>query len=246
MRTDKTPTGAGRGSTAEIVRRRIESSGGRLWRLADFDDLSFAAVAQALSRMSRLGVIQRLGKGQYYQPRLTVIGPYRPNMARIRLLAARHKRVFPAGIAAANLLGFTTRTAARIELATNASCLPRLFLGMRAIVHAGRPAAWRTLSEMDAALLDFLRNRGEYSDLFPDETVEKLLEHFREPGRFERLLKVAKFEPPRVRAMLGAIGQQIGQPESNLRKLAATLNPVSRFDYGILAALDNAREWLGK
>jgi len=246
MRTDKTPTGAGRGSTAETVRRRIESSGGRLWRLADFDDLSFAAVAQALSRLSRLGVIQRLGKGQYYQPRLTVIGPYRPNMARIRLLAARHKRVFPAGIAAANLLGFTTRTAARIELATDSASLPRLFLGQDVLVHTRRPAAWRTLSETDAALLDFLRNRGESSELPPEETVAKLLEYFREPGRLERLLKIAPSEPPRVRAMLGAIGEEIGQHESYLAELRESLNPLSRFDFGILAALAYARQWQAK
>ena len=74
--------------------------------------------------------------------------------------------------------------------------------------------------KMDAALLDFLRNRGESSELSPDEAVEKLLDYFREPGRFERLLKVAPSEPPRVRAMLGAIGEQIGQPESRPRRVA--------------------------
>ena len=46
------------------------------------------------------------------------------------------------------------------------------------------------------------------------ETVEKLLEYFREQGRFERLLKIALSEPPRVRALLGAIGQQLGQPQT--------------------------------
>ena len=55
--------------------------------------------------------------------------------------------------------------------------------------------------------------------------MDKLLEYFREPGRFERLLKVAPSEPPRVRAMLGAIGQQLGQPESRLAGVAEEFEP---------------------
>src|SRR6185437_6885630 len=50
----------------------------------------------------------------------------------------------------------------------------------------------------------------------------------------------------RVRAMLGAIGEQIGQPGSVLAELREGLNPLSRFDFGILAALAYARRWLAK
>jgi hypothetical protein len=214
--------------------------------MADFPGMPFTAVAQTLSRLHRRGVIQRLGKGLYYRSRQTAFGPSKPNIARIRSLAAGRQGVFPAGIAAANLLGFTTQNASRIELATDGASLPRLFLGKDALVHTRRPAAWRSLSELDAALLDFLRNRGELSELPPQETVEKLLNYFREPGRFERLLKVAPTEPPRVRAMLGAIGEQLGQPENRLAELRESLNPLSRFNFGILAALAYARLWQAK
>jgi hypothetical protein len=246
MRTKPKIIGSGAGNTAETVRARIESSGDRLWRLADFVGMPFTAVAQTLSRLSRQGVIQRLGKGLYYWPRQTAFGTSRPNMAHVRSLALGQRAVFPAGIAAANLLGFTTQNAARFELATDALSLPRLFLDKDTLVHTRRPAAWRTLSETDAALLDFLRNRGESSELPPVETVAKLLEYFREPGRLERLLKIAPSEPPRVRAMLGAIGEEIGQHESCLAELRESLNPLSRFDFGILAALAYARQWQAK
>jgi hypothetical protein len=116
----------------------------------------------------------------------------------------------------------------------------------RTPIHTRPPAAWRTLSEIDAALLDFLRNRGASSELPPEETAEKLLQFFREPGRFERLLKAAPSQPPRVRALLGAIGEPIGQPDGVLAKLRASLNPLSRFDFGILAALAYARRWQAK
>jgi len=233
-------------NTAETVRHRIESGGERVWRLSDFGGLPFTAVAQTLSRLSRQGVIQRLGKGLYYRPRQTAFGPSQPNMARVRSVVSARSAVFPAGIAAANLLGFTTQTASRIELATDSASLPRLFFGEDALIHTRRPTAWRTLSESDGALLDFLRNRGAASELPPKETVDKLLRFFREPGRFDRLREVAASEPARVRAMLGAIGEQIGQPESVLAELRATLNPLSRFDFGILAALAHARRWQAK
>jgi hypothetical protein len=67
-----------------------------------------------------------------------------------------------------------------------------------------------------------------------------------EPGRFERLLAAAASEPPRVRAMLGAIGQQTGQPGSKLARLRESGLRLSRFDFGILATLANAREWQAK
>ncbi len=219
------------------------SGSGGWWTLTG---MPFMAVAQALSRLTRQGVIQRLGKGLYYRSRMTTFGASRPNSAQVRSLPMRRKGVFPAGIGAANMLGFTTQNPARIELATNGPSLPRLIVGKETVIHTRRPEAWQALSETDAALLDFLRNRGESSELSPEETVDKLLVYFREPERFERLLKVGQSEPPRVRAMLGAIGQQLGQPESRLSALRKSLNSLSRFDFGSLAVLEYARKWQAK
>ena len=44
------------------VRQRIERGGEHLWRFEDFRDLPFSAVAQALSRLTREGSIERLRK----------------------------------------------------------------------------------------------------------------------------------------------------------------------------------------
>jgi Family of unknown function (DUF6088) len=245
MRTMRThhKTGSAARNTAQTVRQRIESGGERVWRLADFQGMPFTAVAQTLSRLARRGVIQRLGKGMYYRPRQTAFGLSKPNRTQIRSLPVRRQGVFPAGIAAANLLGFTTQNPARVEVATDGLSLPRLIVGQDTVIHTRRPESWRELSETDAALLDFLRNRGASSELSPEDTVDKLLGYFREPGRFARLLKVAPSEPPRVRALLGAIGQQLGQPAGRLAALRKSLNPLSRFDFGILAVLKHARHW---
>lgn len=246
MRRHQRKTGSVAVSTTEAVRQQVKAGGERVWRLADFEGMPFTAVAQALSRLSRQGAIQRLGKGLYYRPRQTAFGDSKPNRAQIRSLPVRQHGVFPSGVAAANLLGFSTQNPAQVEVATDGVSLPRLIVGKETVIHTRRPEAWRALSETDTALLDFLRRRGETSELPPEETVNKLLEFFREPRRFERLLKVAESEPPRVRAMLGAIGQRLGRPKRQLSLLRKSLNPLSRFDFGILTALDHAREWQAK
>ena len=170
-------------NTAEIVRRKIESGGDRAWRLAD-------STACHSPRWHKRCPAWHVRVQFSAWARAFITGPGRLPSA----LAARTARrsdpcILPkarfsrAGIAAANLLGFTTQNPGRIELATNGSSLPRIIVGKDAIIHTRRPEAWRTLSEMDAALLDFLRNRGDASELPPAETVEQLLGYFREPGR---------------------------------------------------------------
>ena len=234
------------GHISASVRKQIERSGERVWRLEDFSDLPFAAVAQALSRLTRSGFLQRLSKGVYYRARETAFGQSRPNPLAIQKLASGKRKMFPAGLAAANLLGFTTQSGKSGEVATSSLSLPRKLIGSDTTVYTRRPEAWSSLSETDAALLDFLRRRGETSELSPTKTISRLLKLMSEKGRFERLLKVADTEPPRVRAMLGAIGQELGKRDKTLKPLRVTLNPFTRFDFGVLAELKHAQEWQAK
>jgi hypothetical protein len=231
---------------ARRIRRRIEGGGERLWRFEDFRGLPFTAVAQALSRLTRRGMLQRLSKGVYYRPRETAFGKSRPNPSALENLARKRKGVFPAGIAAANLLRFTTQTGRRGELSTNSTSLPRKLIGDEAQVHTLRPAAWRRLAPRDAALLEFLREGGRHSELGPDATIRRLRGLMSEGGRWERLLRVAGTEPPRVRAMLGALGAELGHDSAKLERLRRTLNPLSKFDFGALSGLRHAREWQAK
>ncbi len=242
--TTKPPAGT---QVAPWVRQQIEQGGERLWRFDDFPGVSVSAVAQALSRLAREGQLERLSKGVYYRSRQTTLGKSQPNPAAIhRLAVTRDKSVFPAGISAANLLGFTTQSAARVEVATSGFRLPRKLLGSDTVVHTRRPEAWKHLAETDAALLDFLRRAGRTSELSPEETVERTLALCRKEGPFKRLLNIVASEPPRVRAMLGAIGVQIGEKPAALESLRESLNPISRFDFGMLSGLAHATDWQAK
>jgi len=231
---------------AASVRQRIERGGERLWRLEDFRDLPFDAVAQSLSRLTRQGWIERLSKGVYFRSRETAFGKSRPNPAVIQKLAKRTRSVFPAGTAAANLLGFSTQSARRGEVATSGLSLPRKLVGADTVIHTRRPEPWAKLPDQDAALLDFLRHSGKLSELSPEQTVQRVLSLISEQGRFERLLGVAATEPPRVRAMLGAIGTHLSKKPAALKRLRASLNPFSKFDFGMLSCLPYAKEWQAK
>lgn len=228
------------------IRSRIERGGERLWRPRDFVNLPSTAVAKALSRLAREGALERLSKGIYFRGRDTAFGKSKPNPAAIGQLASRCTSIFPAGVAAAHLLGFTTQVARRTEIATTALSVPRKLVGAAAVIHTRRPQAWATLSETDAALLDFLRQRGRFSELTPEDTTVRILALLSEDGRYERLLKVAHSEPARVRAILGASGDQLRKNPKAIERLRASLNPFSRFDFGLLAGLPNAQSWQAK
>jgi hypothetical protein len=43
--------------------------------------------------------------------------------------------------------------------------------------------------------------------------------------------------------MIGAIGEQLGKNRAALRRLHDSLNPFSRFNFGLLAGLRYARNW---
>lgn len=102
-------------NVSATVRQRIERGQERLWRIEDFPDLPFMAVAQALSRLTREGLLQRLSKGVYYRSRPTAFGASRPNPAAIQKLVSHRKKVYPSGITAANLLGFSTQSGAEAK-----------------------------------------------------------------------------------------------------------------------------------
>ena len=250
--TETDTMGAGVGSSASSrqaarqIRSRVERGDARLWRMQDFDGLPPAAVAQALSRLAREGVLERVSKGIYYRPRSTAFGQSVPNPAAMRKLASRRKHVFPSGIAAAGLLGFTTQAARQAEVSTSALSLPRKLIGAATVVHVRRPEAWGSLSESDAALLEFLRCGGRTSELPPDGTVRQTLALISEKGRLNRLLRIADSEPPRVRALLGALAEALGKNSAARARLRATLNPYSRFDFGLLAGLPHTRHWQAK
>jgi hypothetical protein len=237
---EKTPAEAPGKSVAAKVRDRVMHGKADYWRHSDFADLPASAVAMTLSRMAKEGALDRVGKGVYYRPHQTAFGASGPAASAVAAQTLRAP-VHPAGLNAANVLGLSTQNPRRPEYATPAAGPPR-GLG-DAVVHTGRPAARVGLSAEDGAILETLRERARNSDLAPQRTIDRLRRLLGDEDRFRSLGAVALAEPPRVRAMLGALGEELGMPESVLAPLRASLNPLSRFDFGALGSLRSARRW---
>ena len=58
-----------------------------------------------------------------------------------------------------------------------------------------------------------------------------------------RILRAAVDEPPRVRAMVGALAELAGARSDELRRLHRTLNSTTKFVFGPLVTLPNAKAW---
>lgn len=230
----------------EAIRRRIEKGGERIWRMEDFRDLPPNATAQALSRLAKDKFIKRLSMGTYYRAGESAFGPTRPNPSAISKIAAKTKSIFPAGLTAANQLGFTTQTPSRGELSTSAGSIPRKLIGRETIVHTRRPEAWKFLTGNEAALLEFMRRGGRDSELSPEDTLMRMRNFISKAKLFKKLLEAAPSEPPRVRAIIGALGEELGADRKDLAALHRSLNPLSKFDFGIFAKLPNAKHWQAK
>ncbi len=231
---------------AKLVRQRIERGNERLWRYADFGDLPFPAVAQALSRLTRAGMIERLSKGVYYRSRQTAFGKSRPNPAAIGKLASKRRTVFPAGIAAANLLGFTTqnpsaaksRPVAEASHASSSAPRPSSTRGARrhgAAFPTPTRRCW-TSCAAEGRKANSRRKRPSRGRLpsFPKKADSSICSKSRNSSR-------------RVSARCsGRSASNSRKPPKALERLRRTLNPLSRFDFGALTGLACAQRWYAK
>lgn len=227
-------------STMTLIESRVVDSGERFWRHDDFAQLPAAAVSQALSRLQRRGELTRVRKGLYYRSRGTVLGRSQPSQTAVARHAMKHA-THPAGATAANLLGLSTQNPAVAQYATVASDPPCHLKGLR--LHVRRPRSREGLTELEGAVLETLRERAQSSELEPEATKEQLLALIRREGMYGRLAAAGLEEPPRVRAMLGAIGQELSADPALIGSLRASLNRLSRFDFGMLRTLRHAGEW---
>lgn len=239
-RADKKGRGRSPHSAATQVAARVRDGGEHYWTHADFRDLPPTAVAHALSRLAASGELQRVRKGIYYRPKQTLLGPSIPSMATLLTQTAKVP-LHPAGLTAGTALGLSAQIPARPEFATPAAAAPAGLLN--ATVHTRRPPSRAALGELDGAFLELLRDGARQSDLSARVTIRRLVSMLSESGRFKLLANAALHEPPRVRAILGALGEEAKAPSAEVEKLRESLNPLSKFDFGLLRALPNAKEW---
>lgn len=235
--------------TASAIKKRITARGtDSLWTLDDFSDLSAQPTAKALSRLSKSGLIVRIRKGLYYYPKQTALGPSRPDLSLLisKVMGRRkHVQVFSGGTASFHRLGLTTQVPAQYTLLSNQASR-KTQVGNVTVRIQGRSFDHLSgATQHDIYILDALRHLKHAPDATPQETLLKLIKHLQglKPTSIKKLLRFGRGEPPRVRAMLGAIAEYMGYRGSQLQKLKNSLNPLTKYPTGVSFLLPTASSW---
>lgn len=231
---------------AKIARRILRSKNPRdVWTVHHFSKLPSGAVAKALSRLCRDGIIRRVRKGIYYRPVETILGTSIPNLIAVAeaatMIKGRHIAV--SGYTGYNALGLTTQVAAKTTLVTSKPTKSSALKNNR-IRTIARPF-YSSMKPEERWALDALRDINRISDTTPEAIVLRLIELL-SSGKlsFERLVRFSlRGEPPRVRAVLGAIGERLNIASELLDTLRDSLNTTTFFKIKLGSSVPSAHDW---
>jgi hypothetical protein len=228
---------------SEVARRIFQGPSKKLWSFRDFSDLDSMPVAAALSRLSRAGKLRRVRRGIYYRPQPTAFGQSRPDPASVAAAVLGRRTSIP--LHGYNRLGLTTQVSndmvRAVEYPTRIK--PVRGITMRTVT---RPISrQKGINEDERLTLDALRNIRRIPDTNTPSTVKRIKTLVMNNRlNMERLARFARAEPPRVRALLGAIAEDLGQHGPAVEVLRQDLNPLTTYHIpGVSAALKNASNW---
>ena len=227
---------------AHMVRR---GGADRLWTYRDFKPFPESAIAAALSRLRKKGLLVRVRKGVYYRPRESRFGASAPEPSRVAeaVLKRRGIRAVSSGLPAYNALGLTTQVSAVPTFAVERS-VGSLRTGRKSKIRLRPVISVYGLKREERVVLDSLRDLRSIPDTTPQEVLHKIAVLFRNGEvSYERVAHTARTEPPRVRALVGLLGSMIGADRNILDKLRGSLNKTTKFKYGLASAFPEARRW---
>lgn len=150
---------------ADKLVARIKARGGTPVSISDLLDVgSRSAIKQALSRLTKDGAIQRVGRGIYAWPQFSTLfqEPVPPSVDALAKAWARSNslRIVPSGANAANLLGMSTQVPAKYVYYTNGRT-QRVRLGGASVQFLNRgPKTMDVKGELTAHVFQALRHLG--------------------------------------------------------------------------------------
>lgn len=164
-------------SVYQKLRRQVEKRGhGAVFVTREFLELgSRAAVDEALSRLTKEGVIRRLGRGLYDYPRLhPVLGPVPADPGQVAAALARKtgSRLQVAGAMAASALGLSTQVPARPVYLTDGRRRTAEVGGQTIELRHAAPRSLAGAGRIEGTVIQALRHLGP--EHIGDAAVERL------------------------------------------------------------------------
>jgi hypothetical protein len=207
----------------------------------------FWSAAKTLERLQKKGLVKKLSKGRFYKPKMTVFGEKRPGEQQVLkpYLYQKSQRIaYVTGTSLYNQLGLTTQIPSVIQIASRS----RRSLGDIGTIRMSPVKSYADVTEQNYQILGFLDAMKDLKRI-PDLNLSAALTIFKsrikslDEEQRSQLVKYALSYPPRVRAFLGAVLEDIGDA-SDLSLLKESLNPLTKFDLGIAdSILKTASNW---
>lgn len=211
---------------------------GKTFGYADLgiDKEEYATAAKALERLKAKGIIKKISKGIFYKPEQTVFGELKPDYSeQLRpYLFENGKRIaYETGYSLYNQMGLTSQMAFRIKIASRNK---RISIN-RGALKADAVKSYAEVTDANYKLLGFLDAIKDIKRI-PDCSVSKAVKILSSKidklneKQIADLVKYALLYPPRVRALAGAMLENL-KIKANIDKLKQSLNPLTTIKLGL-------------
>lgn len=199
------------------------------------------AASKALSRLVDKGVIKRARKGYYYKPKVSVFGEQKPRedvLLSLYLFEKNKQVAYVTGTRLYNRLGLTTQVPNSVRIAS----LDRQVKGKvgNTIVKPAKSYVKVTADNIKyLEILDVIKDLNTIPDLEKTDGIVYLKNVLRgfDATEIKKLVTYGASYPPKVRALLGALLEELKISFSTYNVLKRSMNPSSSFDYGINSQL---------
>ncbi|WP_034887624.1 DUF6088 family protein [Gillisia sp. Hel_I_29] len=196
----------------------------------------FSAAAKALSRMVSNGVIKRYKNGMYYKPKQTAFGELKPREDELlkNYLFENNKQIaYITGVRLYNQLGLTTQVSKVVRLASKDKEI-KTKIGNLIIKPAKSYVPVTRKNVPLLQLLDVMKDFKNIPDMDKKRAVNFLKEQIENLTAEDKgkLTIFAKAYPPKVRALLGALLENLSYNELS-ESLKETINYLSNYEFGI-------------
>jgi len=207
----------------------------------------YQTAAKVLERLQTIGLIKKVSKGMFYKPKETVFGELKPDYnEQLRpYLYENGKRIaYETGFAIYNRMAWSAEMAFRIKIASRSK---RITIN-RGALKVDAVKSYAEVTEANYELLGFLDALKD-SKRIPDCSISQAVKILSgkistlNEKQISELIKYALLYPPRVRALLGAILENL-MVSANIEKLKNSLNPLSKIKLGLKEIdLSTVKKW---
>ena len=216
--------------------KTIETGNTFTYKDLDIEKKEYSAASKTIERLIKKGIIKRISMGIFYKPKQTVFGELKPDEEKIitPYLFKNGKRIaYITGLLLYNKMGLTTQIPKEINIASNKK---RIYIS-KGNIKASAVKSYVEVTDENyklLELLDALKDFKKIPDLDKKSAITILTKKILELNNKQKkeLIKIALEYPPRVRAFLGALLENIDN-NINIKSLDDSLNPLSEYKLGI-------------